>query len=84
MVMSDTSFVPERGIEMPARLTVKQGEAYDNGDTLVQILNDHGLEVGSLVIAPTATGGVSVEVWQYADDNEPIETVTIPHSKGRS
>lgn len=54
---------------------------YDNGETLAIIRNEQGREVGSLILSPRTTGGVGVEVWQFADDSQPLQTVEIPASK---
>ena len=53
---------------------------YGNGETLVIVKQD-GREVASLVLSPRTTGGLGVEVWQYADDAHPLQTVEVPASK---
>lgn len=59
-------------------ITIETTE-YGNGETLV-VLKRGTREVGSLIVAERRSGGVGIEVWQYADDAHPLQTVEIPKS----
>lgn len=59
----------------------EHGSAVRGGAETLVIIRRGSREVGSLVLSERTSGGVGVEVWQYADDAHPLYTVEIPPSK---